>query len=125
MPQFIYPELLNTPMPLTPHAVDTRFQYAPSFANHRDTESNEGTIFLPDRETAIGQTGNPPEGWDSKRSAEKRSQPCGHDLVAGWLCVNGCIQGKELSPEAEALFPGRRLPAREKTTSSVYSVPLW
>jgi hypothetical protein len=76
-------------------------------------------------ETAIGQTENPPEGWDSKRSAEKRSQPCGHDLLTAWLHVNGWIQAKELSPEAEALFPGRRLPAREKTTSSVISVPLW
>ena len=63
---------------------------------------------LPDRETAIGQTGNPPEGWDSKRSAEKRSQPCGHDLVIRWLDVNGWSQAKELSPEAEALFPGQR-----------------
>ena len=25
------------------------------FTNHGDTESTEGTIFLPDRETAIGQ----------------------------------------------------------------------
>jgi hypothetical protein len=79
--------------------------------------------FLPDRETAIGQTGNPPEGWDSKRSAEQRSQPFGHDLVHRWLHVNGWRQAKELSPEA--LFPGRRLPAREKTPSSVISVPLW
>jgi hypothetical protein len=59
------------------------------FINHGDTESTEETIFLPDRETAIGQTRNPPEGWDSKRSAEKRSQPCGHDLVHGWLHANG------------------------------------
>jgi hypothetical protein len=34
-------------------------------------------------------------------------------------------QAKELSPEAEALFPGRRLPDREKSPSSVISVPLW
>jgi hypothetical protein len=81
--------------------------------------------FLPDREMAIGQTGNPPEGWDSKRSAEKRSQPYGHDLVTWWHDVNGWSQAKELSPEAEALFPGRRLPAREKTPFSVFSVPLW
>jgi len=81
--------------------------------------------FLPDRRLPIGQTGNPPEGWDSKRSAEKRSQPCGHDLVTWWLHINGWIQAKEFSPEAEALFPGRRLPAREKTPSSVISVPLW
>ena len=85
----------------------------------------EGTIFLPDRETAIGQTGNPPEGWDSKRSAEKRSQPFGPDLATGWLHANGWKQAKELSPKAEALFPGRRLPAREKSPSSVSSVPLW
>jgi hypothetical protein len=45
---------------------------------------------------------------------------------------------KKLSPESEALFPGRRLPAialaqarraglpaREKSPSSVSSVPLW
>jgi len=63
---------------------------------------------LPDLETAIGQTGNPPEGWDSKRSAEKRLQPFGHDLVHRWLHVNGCRQAKELSSEAEALFPGQR-----------------
>ena len=60
-----------------------------------------------------------------RRRSGKRSQPCGHDLVTGWLHFNGWIQDKELSPQAEALFPGRRLPAREKTTSSVYSVPLW
>jgi hypothetical protein len=48
-------ESLCTPMPLAPHPVDTRFGYALLFTNHRDTESTEGTIFLPDRETAIGQ----------------------------------------------------------------------
>ncbi|MGD8437440.1 MAG: hypothetical protein PVF10_14785, partial [Syntrophobacterales bacterium] len=53
------------------------------------------------------------------------SQPCGHDLANRCLDVNGWIQAQERSPQAEALFPGRRLPAREKTTSSVYSVPLW
>jgi hypothetical protein len=58
----------------------------------------------------IGQTGNPPEGWDSKRSAEKRSQPFGYDLVHRWLHVNGWRQAKELAPQAEA----RCLPAREK-----------
>jgi hypothetical protein len=97
------------------------------FTNHGDTESTEGTIFLPDSAAggAIEQTGNPLEGWDSKRSAEKRSQPCGHDLVTRWLDVNGWSQAKELSPEAEALFPGRRLPTREKLPTSVSSVPLW
>jgi hypothetical protein len=104
-------------MPLVPHTID-------DFANHGDTESTE-RIFLPDRETAIGQTGNPPKGWDSKRSAEKISQPFGHDLVHRWLDINGCSRAKELSPEAKALFPGRRLPAREKSPSSVSSVPLW
>ena len=59
-------------------------------------------------QAGIGQTGNPPEGWDSKRSAEKRSQPCGHDLVNGWLYNTGRKSAKELSPEAEALFPGQR-----------------
>ncbi len=79
--------------------------------------------FLPDRETAIGQTGNPPEGWASKRSAEKRSQPFGHYLVHRWLDVNGCSRAKELSPEAKALFPGQRpvplksgAPGQGKTT---------
>ncbi|MGB6377371.1 MAG: hypothetical protein WBG24_11685, partial [Syntrophobacteria bacterium] len=93
-----------------------------AFANHGDTESTE-KIFLPDRETAIGQTGNPPEGWDSKRSAEKRLQPFGHDLVHRWLHVNGCRQAKKLSSEAEALFPGQRpvplksgAPGQGKTT---------
>jgi len=87
-----------------------------TFTNHRDTESTEGTIFfarsgapLTQRDRPlIGQTGNPPEGWDSKRSAEKRSQPCGHDLVTRWLHVNGWRQAKEIPPEAEALFPGQR-----------------
>jgi hypothetical protein len=51
--------------------------------------------------------------------------PCGHDFLHRWLHASGWSQAKELSPEAEALFPGRRLPAREKTTSSVSSVPLW
>jgi hypothetical protein len=32
---------------------------------------------------------------------------------------------KELPPKAEALFPGRRLPAGEKTTLSVSSMSLW
>jgi len=32
---------------------------------------------------------------------------------------------KELPPKAEALFPGRRLPAREKSISSVSSVSPW
>jgi hypothetical protein len=73
----------------------------------------------------IGQTGNPPEGWDSKRSAEKRSQPYGQDLVYRWFRINGWKQAKELAPQAEALFPGRRLPAREKSPPSVSSVPLW
>ncbi|MDH3928767.1 MAG: hypothetical protein OEV22_12575, partial [Deltaproteobacteria bacterium] len=49
----------------------------------------------------------------------------GQDLVHRLLDVNGWRQAKELSPEAEALFPGRRLPAREKSPSSVSSVPLW
>jgi hypothetical protein len=60
-----------------------------------------------------------------RRRSGKRSQPCGHDLVHRRSYANGWSQAKELSPQAEALFPGRRLPAREKTTSSVYSVPLW
>ena len=114
---------LNRPFFLAPHIADYRFRYM-VFINHRDTESTE-RFFLPDREKAIGQTGNPPEGWDSKRSAEKRSQPFGHDLVTGWFHANGWRQAKELSPQAKALFPGRRLPAREKTTSSVSSLPLW
>ena len=42
-------------MPLAPHTVDTRFQYTLLFTNHRDTESTERIIFLPDRETTIGQ----------------------------------------------------------------------
>ncbi|MGD8380674.1 MAG: hypothetical protein PVJ11_00905, partial [Syntrophobacterales bacterium] len=75
-----------------------------------DTESTEGTIFLPDRET------RPPRlaRMAGRRRSGKRSQPCGHDLVAGWFHVNGWIQAQEHSPQAEALFPGRRLPAREK-----------
>jgi hypothetical protein len=99
-------------MPLAPPTVDTRFRYVPLFANHSDTESTEETIFLPDRET--GRSG-------------KRSQPCGHDLVTEWPHVIGWIQAKELPPQAVALFPGRSAcgGAREKTTSSVYSVPLW
>ncbi|MGD8436350.1 MAG: hypothetical protein PVJ70_01780, partial [Syntrophobacterales bacterium] len=70
----------------------------------------EGTIFLPDRET------RPPRlaRMAGRRRSGKRSQPCGHDLVAGWFHVNGWIQAQEHSPQAEALFPGRRLPAREK-----------
>jgi hypothetical protein len=42
-------------MPSTPHTADTRFRYALLFTNHGDTESTEGIMFLPDRETAIGQ----------------------------------------------------------------------
>jgi hypothetical protein len=104
-------------MPLAPHTLDTRFRYAPLFTNHGDTESTEGTIFL-------ARSGDPPASPErlamaGRRRSGKRSQPCGHDLVNGW------IQAKELSSEAEALFPGRRLPAREKTISSVISVPLW
>jgi hypothetical protein len=101
--------------------MDTRFRYALLFINHGDTESTEGTIFLPDRET------RPPRlaRMAGSRRSGKRSQPCGHDLVLGWLHANGWIRAKELSPEAKALFPGRCLPAREKTTFSVYSVPLW
>jgi len=68
-------------------------------------------------EIDLRQTGNPPERWDSRRSAEKRSQPCGHDLVIGWLYATGRKSAQELSPKAEALFPGRRLPAREKSPS--------
>ncbi len=60
-----------------------------------------------------------------RRRSGKRSQPFGHDLVHRWLHVNGWRQDKELAPQAEALFPGRRLPAREKSPSSVSSVPLW
>jgi hypothetical protein len=47
--------MIKTPMSLAPRTVDSRFRYALLFTNHRDTESTEGTIFLPDRETAIGQ----------------------------------------------------------------------
>ena len=46
-----------------------------------------------------------------RRRSGKRSQPCGHDLVTGLLHINGWSQAKELSPKAEALFPGRRQPA--------------
>jgi len=60
-----------------------------------------------------------------RRRSGKRSQPFGQDLVHRLLDVNGWRQAKELSPKAEALFPGRRLPAREKSPSSVSSVPLW
>ena len=60
-----------------------------------------------------------------RRRSGKRSQPCGQDLVHRLLHVNGWRQAKELSPKAESLFPGRRLPAREKSPSSVSSVPLW
>ncbi len=45
--------ILNTPIRLAPHTVDTRFRYALLFANHRDTEGTEGTIFLPDREPRL------------------------------------------------------------------------
>ena len=79
-----------------------------AFTNHGDTESTE-RFFLPDRETAIGQ-----------------------EIAALWAGSStpfaSCQRlepAKELSPQAEALFPGRRLPAREKTPSSVSSVPLW
>jgi hypothetical protein len=92
-------ELSNflTLIPLAPHTVVTRFPYPLLCTNHGDTESTEGVFFfarsgapLAQRDRPlIGQTGNPPEGWDSKRSAEKRSQPSGHDLVTGWLHVNG------------------------------------
>jgi hypothetical protein len=34
---------------------DTRFQYRLLLTNHGDTEGTEGTVFLPDRETTIGQ----------------------------------------------------------------------
>jgi hypothetical protein len=65
--------------------------------------------FLPDRETAIGQ---------KIAALRARSSTLG-------VHANGWSQARELSPETEALFPGRRLPAREKPTSSVSSVPLW
>jgi hypothetical protein len=68
------------------------------FFHHGGTESTEGTLFLPDRETAIGQ----------------KNEPSGHDPVAGWFYAHGWRHAIELSPKAEALFPGRRLPAREK-----------
>jgi hypothetical protein len=65
--------------------------------------------FLPDRETAIGQ--------EISALRARSSRPVAY--VESWN------QTKELWPQAEALFPGRRLPAREKSHSSVFSVPLW
>jgi hypothetical protein len=65
---------------------------------HRDAESTERTVFLPDRETAIRQKDTV--------------------LWALFLGTTGSMPPvgkapKELSPKAMALFPGRRLPARE------------
>ena len=51
-----------------------------------------------------------------RRRSGKRSQPCGHHLITRSLRVNSWSQSKKFSPEA--LFPGRRLPAREKPPSS-------
>jgi hypothetical protein len=90
--------------------------------NHRGTERN---FVLPDRETAIGQTGNPPEGWDSKRSAEKKTQLSGQFMCKQQSYLDQCSVAEVLPPKAEALFPGRRLPAREKSIFSVTSVSPW
>jgi hypothetical protein len=83
----------NTPMTLL------RILWMPEFdkyfSNHRDTEGTEGTIFF-------ARSGDGDRAKDLSPAA------------ARWLIVNGWSQAKELSPEAEALFPGRRLPAREK-----------
>ena len=38
--------MIETPMPLALHTVDTRFRYALLFTNHGDTENTEGIIFL-------------------------------------------------------------------------------
>jgi hypothetical protein len=110
-----------SPLRLTGSSRNTENAYTLLFTHHRDTESTEGTIFLPDRET------RPPRlaRMAGRRRSGKRSQPCGHDLVIGWFHANGWIQAQEFPPQAEALFPGRRLPARGKTPCSVYSVPLW
>jgi hypothetical protein len=36
-------------MPVAPHTVDSKFRYPLLFAHHRDTESTERAIILPDR----------------------------------------------------------------------------
>ena len=96
-------------MPLTPHTVDTRFRYALLFTNHRDSESTEGTIFLPDRETAIGQ-----------EIAALRARSSNE--VASCERLH---QGSRASAEGGGSFPWPSSPGQGKTTSSVYSVPLW
>jgi hypothetical protein len=68
--------------------------------NHRGTESTELVFFLPDRETAIGQ-----------KSAT---------LLVSFLAVNIVGQSQPCTTrlpvaEAQMFFPGRRLPAREKS----------
>ncbi len=90
--------------------------------NHRDTESTERNLVLPDRETAIGQ----------------KTQPSGQFLCKQQPYLEQCSIAEVLPPTAEALFPGRRLPAitlaqarraglpaREKSISSVTSVSPW
>jgi hypothetical protein len=96
-------------MPLAPHTVGTTFRYVLLFANHTGTESTEGTIFLPDRETAIGQ-----------EIAALRARSS--NLVVSCQRLE---TGSRTFAEGGGSFPWPSSPGQGKTTSSVYSVPLW
>ena len=74
------------------------------FIHHRGTEGTERILFLPDRETTIGQTGKPPEGWESKRSEEKRRQPSGHFLCKDRLEVDSGFLSKRAFAEGGGTF---------------------
>jgi hypothetical protein len=84
--------------------------------------TDDGTIFSPQRHGE--HRGNfifarSASGSESLRLGEEttigqKNQPFGHDPVARWFYADGWRHAIELSPKAEALFPGRRLPAREK-----------
>ena len=74
---------------------------------HREHRAN---FFLPDRETTIGQ-----------KNAALRAVL----LKSAAISAVDCVSSKEIPPKAEALSPGRRLPARGRYTLSVSSVSPW
>ncbi len=78
--------------------------------NHRGTESTEEVL-------SFARSG------DDDRA--KELSPSGKFLRINVDLETVGVLLKELPPKAEALFPGRRLPAREKNTLSVSSVSLW
>jgi hypothetical protein len=60
-----------------------------------------------------------------RRRSGKRTQPCGQFFISSSDGPKGGAIQLNWPPEADGLFPGRRLPAREKMIFSVISVSLW